>query len=80
MVCLDEYNNINDVLFLVGSKVYFDKEKLDLSNNEELDKDLFDYRIIVNNPKNTNTTYITKVLNFYFFIIIIFKCISNWMR
>ena len=49
MVCLDEYNNINDVLFLVGNKVYFDKEKLDLNNNEEIDKDLLEYTVIINN-------------------------------
>ncbi|MBQ6538932.1 MAG: 16S rRNA processing protein RimM [Bacilli bacterium] len=48
MVCLDEYNNINDVLFLVGSKVYFDKDKLDLSNEEEINKELFNYKIIIN--------------------------------
>ena len=49
MVCLDEYRNINDVLFLVGNKVYFDKEKLDLNNNEEIDKDLLEYNVIINN-------------------------------
>jgi 16S rRNA processing protein RimM len=49
MVCLDEYNNINDVLFLVGNKVYFDKEKLELNNNEEIDKDLVEYKLIINN-------------------------------
>ena len=48
MVCLDEYNNINDVLFLGGSKVYFDKVKLDLSNEEEINKELFNYKIIIN--------------------------------
>lgn len=48
MVLLDEYNNINDVLFLVGKKVYFDKDKLNLNNDEELDKDLLDYKVIIN--------------------------------
>ena len=47
MVCLDEYTNINDVLFLVGNKVYFDKEKLGLSNDEEIDKDLLEYKVII---------------------------------
>ncbi len=47
MVCLDDYTNINDVLFLVGNKVYFDKEKLGLSNNEEIDKDLLEYKVII---------------------------------
>ena len=49
MVCLDEYRNINDVLFLVGNKVYFDKEKLELNNNEEIDKDLLEYTVFINN-------------------------------
>ena len=48
MVCLDEYTNINDVLFLVGNKVYFDKDNLHLSNEEEIDKDLLDYKVIIN--------------------------------
>ena len=47
MVCLDDYTNINDVLFLVGNKVYFDKEKLGLSNDEEIDKDLLEYKVII---------------------------------
>ena len=49
MVCLDEYRNINDVLFLVGNKVYFDKEKLELNNNEEIAKDLLEYTVFINN-------------------------------
>ena len=48
MVLLDEYNDINDVLFLVGKKVYFDKDKLYLNNEEELDEDLLDYKVIIN--------------------------------
>ena len=48
MVLLDDYDNINDVLFLVGKKVYFDKDKLDLSNEEELDEDLLGYKVIIN--------------------------------
>ena len=48
MVLLDEYKNINDVLFLVGKNVYFDKDKLNLNNDEELDKDLLDYKVIIN--------------------------------
>lgn len=47
MVCLDDYNNINDVLFLVGNKVYVDKDKLDLNNEEALDKELLNYKVII---------------------------------
>ncbi len=47
MVCLDDYNNINDVLFLVGNKVYIDKDKLDLNNEEALDKELLNYKVII---------------------------------
>ena len=46
MVMLDEYNNINQVLFLVGKKVYFDKSLLILDDNEVLDSDLINYNIV----------------------------------
>lgn len=46
MVMLDEYNNINQVLFLVGKKVYFDKSLLILDDNEVLDSDLVNYNIV----------------------------------
>ena len=39
MITLDGYNNINDVLFLMKKKVYFDKDKLVLSDDEILDED-----------------------------------------
>ncbi len=46
MVTLNDYNDINEVLFLVRNKVYFDKEKLNLSNEEVLDEDLLEYKVI----------------------------------
>lgn len=49
MVMLDEYNNINQVLFLVGKKVYFDKSLLILGDNEVLDSDLVNYNIVDTN-------------------------------
>ncbi len=49
MVMLDEYNNINQVLFLVGKKVYFDKSLLILDDNEVLDSDLVNYNIVDTN-------------------------------
>lgn len=46
MVTLDSYNNINDVLFLLKKKVYFDKDSLVLDDNEVLDSDLINYQVI----------------------------------
>ena len=46
MVTLNDYNDINEVLFLVRNKVYFDKEKLNLSNEEVLDEDLLEFKVI----------------------------------
>lgn len=46
MVTLDDYNNINDVLFLMKKNVYYDKDKLVLNDNEILDEDLIKYKVI----------------------------------
>lgn len=46
MITLDGYNNINDVLFLMKKKVYFDKDKLVLSDDEILDDDLIKFKVI----------------------------------
>lgn len=46
MITLEGYNNINDVLFLMKKKVYFDKDKLVLSDDEILDEDLIKFRVI----------------------------------
>ena len=46
MITLDGYNNINDVLFLMKKKVYFDKDKLVLSDDEILDEDLIKFKVI----------------------------------
>lgn len=46
MITLDGYNNINDVLFLMKKKVYFDKDKLILSDDEILDEDLIKFKVI----------------------------------
>ena len=46
MITLDGYNNINDVLFLVKKKVYFDKDKIHhysyVLNNNFITNDLFE--------------------------------------
>ena len=46
MVTLDDYNNINDVLFLLKKNVYIDKECLSLDDNEVLDDELITYKVV----------------------------------
>ena len=46
MVTLDDYKDINEVLFLLKKKVYFDKDSLLLSDNEVLDSDLLEYKVM----------------------------------
>ena len=54
MVTLDDYNNINDVLFLMKKDVYFDKDKLILDDNEILDEDLVNYKVkTIDNKEGT---------------------------
>ena len=45
MVTLDDYTNINEVLFLLKKDVYVDKEELKLSDNEILDEELLTYKV-----------------------------------
>lgn len=49
MVTLNEYNNINDVLFLIGKKVYISKDELELDDDEILDSDLIKFKVIDSN-------------------------------
>ncbi len=49
MVTLNEYNNINDVLFLVGKKVYISKDELELLDDEILDSDLIKFKVVDSN-------------------------------
>ena len=51
MVTLNDYNNINEVLFLMKKDVYFLKENLNLSSNEVLDEDLMTFTVLTNNNK-----------------------------
>ncbi len=51
MVTLNDYNNINEVLFLMKKEVYFLKENLNLSSNEVLDEDLMTFTVLTNNNK-----------------------------
>lgn len=51
MVTLDDYNDINEVLFLLKRKVYFSKEALNLGDNEVLDEDLISFKVLTNKGK-----------------------------
>ena len=46
MVTLNDYKDINEVLFLMKKNVYFDKSLLELSSSEILDEDLISFKII----------------------------------
>lgn len=51
MVTLDDYKDINEVLFLLKRKVYFSKEALNLNDNEVLDEDLITFKVLTNKGK-----------------------------
>lgn len=51
MVTLNEYNDINQILFLLKKNVYVDYSKLELSDNEILDSDLINYKVLTNDGK-----------------------------
>ena len=46
MVTLNDYNNINDVLFLMKKKVYILESDLGLLDDEVLDEELVTYKVI----------------------------------
>ena len=58
MITIDNYNNINDVLYLLKKKVYKMKNELDLSDEEILDSDLLTYKVI---DKNKNCGIIKEI-------------------
>ena len=49
MICLEGYNNINQILKYKGEKVYIKREDLKLNTNEYLDEDLIGLNVKVNN-------------------------------
>ena len=51
MVTLDDYHDINEVLFLMKKNVYFDKDSLKLSEDEVLDEELITYEVLTNDGK-----------------------------
>ena len=51
MVTLNDYTDINEVLFLLKKNVYFSEENLDLDDNQVLDEDLIKYDVLTNDGK-----------------------------
>ena len=51
MVCLDDYKDINEVLFLLKKNVYVYKDSLNFSDEEILDEDLITYKVLTNTGK-----------------------------
>lgn len=51
MVTLNDYKDINEVLYLLKKKVYFKKENLKLGNDEVLDEDLINYQVLTTDGK-----------------------------
>lgn len=46
MVTLNDYKDINEILFLMKKKVYFDEEMLELGDTEVLDEELVTYEVV----------------------------------
>ena len=51
MVTLDNYHDINEVLFLLKKNVYIDKSKLLLEDNEVLDEELMAFQVLTTSGK-----------------------------
>ena len=51
MVTLNDYHDINEVLFLLKKNVYIDKNLLLLNENEVLDEELITYKVLTNKGK-----------------------------
>ncbi len=51
MVTFNNYNNINEVLKYKGDYVFINEEDLVLNDNEYLDSDLIDLKVICNNKE-----------------------------
>ena len=51
MVTLDDYHDINEVLFLLKKSVYIEKEDLSLDKNQVLDEELLTYQVLTTEGK-----------------------------
>ena len=59
MITIDDYNNINDVLFLKNKKVYVDRKYLE--GIKFIDQDLIGMKVIVNNEEKGYIKEIRKI-------------------
>lgn len=51
MITLDDYNSLNDVMFLKNKKVYMEEEELNLESEEHLDQDYKNLVVFYNNKE-----------------------------
>ena len=51
MITLDDYNSLNDVMFLKNKKVYMKEEELNLESEEHLDQDYKNLVVFYNNKE-----------------------------
>ena len=51
MVTLDDYHDINEVLFLLKKEVYLSEEELSLGDDEVLDEELITYEVLTKEGK-----------------------------
>lgn len=51
MVTLDDYKDINEVLFLLKKNVYVSKDELSFDDGEILDSELMEYKVLTNTGK-----------------------------
>ena len=65
MVTFLGFNNINDVLFLKGKKVYKSKEEINLSNEDILDSELITYKVKTTDEKEGKILDIEETGNNY---------------
>jgi len=52
MVTLNDYKDINEVLYLLNKKVYVSRDDLMLDDNQVLDEELITYKVLTNNGKS----------------------------
>ena len=52
MVTLNDYHDINEVLFLMKKEVYVDKDSLDFSDDEVLDEELMEFSVITTDGRS----------------------------
>lgn len=67
MVTFKGYHDINDVLFLKGRDVYFERE--DLDSNLILDSDLIDFDMISTNGKKGKIVSIENGVKYSYFVV-----------